>query len=62
MFHKLEQVEQRYSEVGNYLSDPKVISNQSEFQKLSKEYLCFGGGIFLFSSARVRAEINPFQV
>jgi len=38
MFHKLEQVEQRYGEVGNYLSDPKVISNQSEFQKLSKEY------------------------
>ncbi|MBI4745992.1 MAG: peptide chain release factor 1 [Deltaproteobacteria bacterium] len=38
MFHKLEQVEQRYAEVGNYLSDPKVISNQSEFQKLSKEY------------------------
>src|SRR3990172_5874573 len=38
MFQKLEQVEQRYTEVGNYLSDPKVISNQSEFQKLSKEY------------------------
>ncbi len=38
MFHKLEHVEQRYTEVGNYLSDPKVISNQSEFQKLSKEY------------------------
>lgn len=38
MFHKLEHVEQRYIEVGNYLSDPKVISNQAEFQKLSKEY------------------------
>ena len=38
MFHKLEQVEQRYTEVRNYLSDPKVISNQPEFQKLSKEY------------------------
>lgn len=38
MFNKLEQVEQRYNEVGNYLSDPKVISNQAEFQKLSKEY------------------------
>ncbi len=38
MFHKLEQVEDRYAEVGNNLSDPKVISNQAEFQKLSKEY------------------------
>lgn len=38
MFHKLEQVEERYAEVGNNLSDPKVISNQAEFQKLSKEY------------------------
>ena len=38
MFQKLEQVEQRYAEVSNYLGDPKVISNQAEFQKLSKEY------------------------
>ncbi len=38
MFHKLEQVEERYAEVGNNLSDPNVISNQTEFQKLSKEY------------------------
>lgn len=38
MFRKLEQVEDRYAEVGNNLSDPNVISNQAEFQKLSKEY------------------------
>lgn len=38
MFRKLEQVEERYAEVGNNLSDPSVISNQAEFQKLSKEY------------------------
>src|SRR3972149_17105 len=38
MFRKLEQVEERYAEVANSLSDPKIISNQAEFQKLSKEY------------------------
>ena len=38
MFDKLEAVEQRYEEVTKMISDPEVISNQSEWQKLMKEH------------------------
>ncbi len=38
MFDKLEAVEQRYEEVTKMISDPEVISNQSEWHKLMKEH------------------------
>ncbi len=38
MFDKLELVEKRYEELTGLISDPKVISNQSEWQKLMKEH------------------------
>ena len=38
MFDKLEAVEQRYEEVTKMISDPEVISNLSEWQKLMKEH------------------------
>jgi peptide chain release factor 1 len=38
MFQKLEEVERRFVEIGDSLSDPRTISNQAEFQRLSKEY------------------------
>lgn len=38
MFDKLESVEQRYEELNTKISDPEVISNQSEWQKLMKEH------------------------
>ncbi len=38
MFDKLEAVEKRYEEIGKLISDPEVISNQQEWQKLMKEY------------------------
>jgi peptide chain release factor 1 len=34
---KLEEIHQKYQELGGMLSDPKVISNRSEFQRLAKE-------------------------
>ncbi len=37
MFKKLEQVEKRYEELTGRLSDPKVISDQSLFQRIAKE-------------------------
>lgn len=37
MFNKLEQTIKRYQELNRKLSDPQVIANQKEFQKLSKE-------------------------
>ncbi len=36
MLNKLESLEERYIELGAQLSDPEVIGNQQEFQKLAK--------------------------
>lgn len=38
MFDKLEEVEKRYSELTTMISDPEVISNQAQWQKLMKEH------------------------
>ena len=38
MFDKLEVVEARYEELTKLISDPEVIANQSEWQKLIKEH------------------------
>ena len=38
MFEKLEAVEKRYEELTKMISDPEVIANQSEWQKLMKEH------------------------
>lgn len=38
MFQKLENVEKRYEELTAKISDPEIISNQSEWQKFMKEH------------------------
>ena len=38
MFDKLDAVEKRYDELTKLISDPEVIANQSEWQKLMKEH------------------------
>lgn len=38
MFDKLEAVENRYEELTRMISDPEVIANQTEWQKLMKEH------------------------
>ena len=38
MFEKLEAVEKRYDELTKLISDPEVISNHTEWQKLMKEH------------------------
>ena len=38
MFDKLEDVEKRYEELTKLISDPEVISNQTEWQKYMKEH------------------------
>ena len=50
MFDKLEAVEARYEELTKLISDPEVIANQTEWQKLIKmelwclrcRQMCFG--------------------
>ncbi len=36
MFEKLEELENKYEELNKKLSDPKIISNQYQFQEYSK--------------------------
>ena len=38
MFQKLEEVEKRYEEITKKISDPEIISKQSEWQTLMKEH------------------------
>ena len=38
MFEKLEEFLTRFGELENLVSDPKVIANQSEYKKLTKEH------------------------
>ena len=38
MFEKLEAVEKRYDELTKMISDPEVIANHTEWQKLMKEH------------------------
>lgn len=38
MFDKLEDVEKRYEELTKLISDPEIIANQAEWQKLIKEH------------------------
>ena len=37
MFDKLKLVEKRYNDLNQFLSDPQIISHQSEFQKYARE-------------------------
>ena len=37
MFDKLKSVEKRYDDLNQLLSDPKIISQQFEFQKYARE-------------------------
>ena len=41
MFDKLKMVEKRYNDLNDLLSDPKIIAQQSEFQKYAKGTIRF---------------------
>jgi peptide chain release factor 1 len=38
MISRLEQIEKRYIELGNLLSDPKVIADKESFQRYGREH------------------------
>ena len=48
MFQKLEGVEKRYEELNKLISDPEIISNQSEWKKLMKEHSSIEDVVFKF--------------
>ena len=53
MFDKLEAVEKRYEELTKMISDPEVISNNSEWQKLMKEHSSIEDVVFKFREYKV---------
>ena len=48
MFGKLEDVERRYETLSHLLSQPEVINNQTELQKVAKEYAELGKVVDLY--------------
>lgn len=52
MFEKLEAVEKRYEELTKLISDPEVISNQAEWQKLMKEHASIEDVVLKFREYR----------
>jgi len=38
MFQRIKDIEKRYEELERLLSDPAVIANRAEYQKLAKEH------------------------
>ena len=38
MFDRLEQLEQRYEELGQQLSDPGIVNDQENYRKVSKQH------------------------
>ncbi len=38
MFKKIQEIDNRYRELESMLSDPAVVANRGEFQRLAKEY------------------------
>ena len=60
MFEKLEAVEKRYEELTKLIADPKVIENQSEWQKLIKEHASIEDIVIKFrkNRRRIKNSIN----
>lgn len=48
MFQKLEEVEQRYETLSHLLSQPEIITNQNELQKVAKEFSELGKVVDLY--------------
>ena len=48
MFQKLEEVERRYETLSHLLSQPEVITNQTELQKVAKEFSDLGKVVDLY--------------
>src|ERR1017187_1134523 len=38
MFDRLDQLEERYEELGRQLSDPKIVNDQENYRKVSKAH------------------------
>ncbi len=48
MLEKLEKSQERYGELENLLADPKIISDQTQYQKLAKEFSGLSGIVNMY--------------
>ena len=63
MFEKLEAVEKRYEELTKLIADPKVIENQSEWQKLIKEHASIEDIVIKFREyKKIKEEIDFSEI
>ncbi len=56
MFQKLEEVEQRYETLSHLLSQPEIITNQTELQKAAKEFSELGKVVDLYRKLKKMEE------
>jgi peptide chain release factor 1 len=56
MFEKLEEVERRYETLSHLLSQPEVVTNQTELQKVAREYAELGKIVDLYRRLKRREE------
>jgi peptide chain release factor 1 len=62
MFEKLEEVERRFEDLHHLLSQPEVINNQDELQKVAKEYAELGKVVDLYRKLKkFEVEIKESQ-
>ena len=62
MFEKLEEVERRFEELHHLLSQPAVINNQDELQRVAKEYAELGKVVDLYRKfKKLEVEIKESQ-
>lgn len=63
MFERLEEVEHRYETLSHLLSQPEVIHNQTELQKVAKEYAELGRVVDLYRKLKkLEEEIRENRV
>ena len=60
MFDRLEQIENRYEDLGSQLADPAIISDQQKYQKAAKQHRDLESIVDKFRQYRqVAAEVPP---
>jgi peptide chain release factor 1 len=55
-FQKYEKIEERYDELEKFLADPQIIADQSQYQKLAKEYSSIAPVVTTFRSFKAIVE------
>ena len=59
MFHRLEKIENRYSELGSLMGNPEIVDDQTRFRRIAQEYADLGKLVNTYRDyKKVSAEIE----